>query len=202
MTEQKTRHHRTRPWILTLGAVAVVALAGTWVVAQCSSGPGCGASVAPAAETASVSASPTAPAAEKCPMCKDGKMCKGCQAQSGKAAHARLSAEVSDALKDLSAAEAAIKAGDRKAALAELAKVRKVLEALHARVKPAASGRIVNSVCPIMGGKFDPDKIDPKLVVAYKDGKVGFCCAMCIPKWNKLSDAEKDKKLAAAARKK
>ena len=31
---------------------------------------------------------------------------------------------------------------------------------------------------------------------------VGFCCAMCIPKWNKLSDADKDKKLAAALAKK
>jgi hypothetical protein len=55
----------------------------------------------------------------------------------------------------------------------------------------------------MMGGKFNPNKIDAKLVVAHKDGNVGFCCAICIPKWNKLSDAAKDKKLAAAlARKK
>jgi hypothetical protein len=153
--------------------------------------------VAPAVDTASVSPSPTATAVKKCPMCKDGKMCKGCLAHSRKAAHAKLSAQVSGALKDLSAAEAAIKAGEKKTALAELAKVRKVLEALRARVKPAADG-IVNSFCPMMGGK-----VNPKVVTAYKDGKVGFCCAMCIPKWNKLSGAAKAKKLAAAlARKK
>jgi Tfp pilus assembly protein PilX len=135
-------------------------------------------------------------------MCKDGKMCKGCKAKSRADAHARLSAKVSGALKDLSAAEAAVKAGEKKTALAELAKVRKVLEALHARVKPAAGKGTVNSVCPIMGGKFDPNKVKPNLVVAYKDGKVGFCCAGCIPKWNKLSNAQRDQKLAAAARKK
>lgn len=198
MTEQKTRHYRIRPLILILGAVAVVALVGTWAVAQCGAGPGCGASVAPAADAVSVSASPTTPPATKCPMCKDGKMCKGCQAHSRQAAHAKLSAKVSGALKDLSATEAAIKAGEKETALAELAKVRKVLEALQARVKPAASGGIVNTFCPMMGGK-----VDPKVATAYKDGKVGFCCPMCIPKWNKLSGADKATKLAAAlARKK
>jgi len=152
--------------------------------------------VAPAVDTASVSPSPTA--VKKCPMCRDGKMCKGCLAHSGKAAHAKLSAQVSGALKDLSAAEAAIKAGEKKTALVELAKVRKVLEGLQARVKPAAGGGIVNTFCPMMGGK-----VNPKVATAYKDGKVGFCCPGCIPKWNKLSGAAKAKKLAAAlARKK
>ena len=121
MTKQRTRHHSVRPWILAVGVVAVVALAGTWVGAQCCPGPSRAVRVAPSVDAASGSAAPT-----------------------------------------------------------------------------AASGRTVNSVCPMMGGKFDPNKIAPELVVAYKDGKVGFCCAMCIPKWNKLSDTEKDKKLAAA----
>ena len=200
MTKRRTRHHR---WIMALGVTAVVALAGTWAFAQCCPGPRRAASVAPPAGAAAVSASATAaPAAHKCPMCKDGKMCKGCQAKSRQAAHARLSQKVSGALKDLSAAEAAIKAGEKETALAELTKVRKVLEALQARVKPAASVGVVNTVCPIMGGKVDPNKIDPKLVVAYKDAKVGFCCGGCIPKWNKLSDAEKDKKLTALAKRK
>ena len=176
---------------MALGVTAVIALAGTWAFAQCGAGPGCGASAA------SVSASPTvASAAHKCRMCKDGKMCKGCQAKSRHAAHAKLSAQISGALNDLSSAEAAVKVGDKKTALAELTKVRKVLEALQARVKPAASGGIVNSVCPIMGGK-----VNPKVVAAYKDGKVGFCCPMCIPKWNKLSNAEQAQKLAALAKK-
>jgi hypothetical protein len=197
MTKEKTRHHR---WIMAIGAAVAIALTGTWAIAQCCSGPRRAAS-----PTSVISVSPSAtaaPAAEKCPMCKDGKMCKGCKAKSRQASHAKLAEKVSGALKNLSAAEAAIKAGEKQTALAELAKVRKVLEDLQARVKPSASKGVVNSVCPIMGGKFDPNKIKANLVVAYKDGKVGFCCAMCVPKWNKLSDTEKDKKLAALAKKK
>jgi len=192
MKQQRTRHHKL---ILVVGVTAVIALAGSLAYAQCC-GRG-GAKVASVAKPASLTPSPTAPAAGKCAMCKDGKMCKGCKTKSRQAAHAKLSERVSGALKDLSAAESAIQSGDKKTALAELAKVRKVLEGLKARVKPAAAGGIVNTVCPIMGGK-----VNPKLTVAYKDGKVGFCCGGCVPKWNKLSDTAKATKLAAGAKKK
>jgi len=190
MTNQRTKRNSVRPLMLAISVVAVVALAGTWAFAQCCAGP---------RRAASASASV---AAKKCPMCKDGMMCKGCKMKSGQAAHATLATKVSGALKDLTAAEVAVKAGEKETALAELAKVRKVLEALQARVKPAASKKVVNTVCPVMGGKVDPNKIDPKLVVTHKGQKIGFCCGGCIPNWNKLSDAEKDKKLTAALAKK
>lgn len=51
--------------------------------------------------------------------------------------------------------------------------------------------KIVNTHCPIMGGK-----INEELTVAYKDGKVAFCCEKCDPAWAKLSDEEKAEALA------
>ena len=52
----------------------------------------------------------------------------------------------------------------------------------------------VNTVCPIMGGKVDPD-IE---TAQFKGQTVGFCCEGCDEKWNKLTDDEKDQKLAEA----
>ena len=53
---------------------------------------------------------------------------------------------------------------------------------------------IANTVCPLMGGDVD------ETVTTSWDGKtIGFCCAKCIPAWDKLSDEEKTEKLAKAA---
>lgn len=62
---------------------------------------------------------------------------------------------------------------------------------------PASAGKVVNTKCPIMGGKVDPATISDDLTREYKGQKVGFCCPMCPPVWDKLSDADKAKKLAA-----
>ncbi len=40
--------------------------------------------------------------------------------------------------------------------------------------------------------------VDGTHTVSYKDQTVGFCCGMCPNSWAKLSDAEKDAKLASA----
>ena len=53
----------------------------------------------------------------------------------------------------------------------------------------------VNGTCPIMGTPIDPANVTPDLVREYKGQKVAFCCAMCPPQWDKLTDAEKDAKL-------
>jgi len=54
----------------------------------------------------------------------------------------------------------------------------------------------VNTVCPIMGGEVTPEG-----GWTLRQGKtVGFCCEGCNPKWEKLSDEEKAKKLAASAK--
>ena len=54
-----------------------------------------------------------------------------------------------------------------------------------------AKAGFVNTKCPIMG-----DPIDSAVFTEHMGKKVGFCCKDCIPKWNKLSEAEKMKKLA------
>jgi hypothetical protein len=61
----------------------------------------------------------------------------------------------------------------------------------------APSSQFVNDHCPIMGDKIDPANVPASLTRDYKGQKVAFCCAMCPPAWDKLSDAEKDKKLDA-----
>lgn len=56
------------------------------------------------------------------------------------------------------------------------------------------TGSIANKICPMMGGKVDAEG-----ETVQWDGKtVGFCCPDCLPEWNKLSDAEKQKKWDAA----
>jgi hypothetical protein len=64
-----------------------------------------------------------------------------------------------------------------------------------------APGPVVNDHCPMTGNKIDPAKVPPELTRQYKGQTIGFCCAMCPPKWDKLTDADKDKKLAEATKK-
>jgi hypothetical protein len=63
----------------------------------------------------------------------------------------------------------------------------------------AASGKVVNTRCPIMGGVVDPNKAPASLTREFKDQKVGFCCGMCPAQWDKLSDDEKEAKLKTAS---
>jgi hypothetical protein len=62
----------------------------------------------------------------------------------------------------------------------------------------AADGGVVNAVCPIMGTQLDPDKVPGSLTRQWRGKTVGFCCAGCPAAWDKLSDEEKQQKLAAA----
>jgi hypothetical protein len=55
----------------------------------------------------------------------------------------------------------------------------------------------VNANCP-MSGK----PVSGANTVSYKGQTVGFCCGNCPNSWAKLSDSEKDAKLAAATGKK
>ena len=64
-------------------------------------------------------------------------------------------------------------------------------KAVEAVAKP------VNTHCPIMGGKIDPDNIKPELTRQFKGQTIGFCCGMCPAKWDKLSDEQKQAKLDA-----
>jgi hypothetical protein len=55
----------------------------------------------------------------------------------------------------------------------------------------------VNQYCAIV---LD-DPVDPAVVVEWKGQKVGLCCKGCMPKWEKLSEAERDAALATAVAK-
>lgn len=59
-----------------------------------------------------------------------------------------------------------------------------------------AASPFVNSTCPIMGNPINSASVPQSLTREYKGQKVAFCCAMCPPAWDKLTDAEKDAKLA------
>ena len=51
----------------------------------------------------------------------------------------------------------------------------------------------MNTKCPVTG-----EAVDPASTAEFKGTKVGFCCDNCIPKWDKLSDADKQAKLDKA----
>ena len=60
--------------------------------------------------------------------------------------------------------------------------------------KTKGSMGVMNSKCPMKGEAIDSD--DP--TTDYHGQKVAFCCKGCLAKFNKLTDAEKDAKLANA----
>lgn len=62
--------------------------------------------------------------------------------------------------------------------------------------KQEKSGGPVNKICPIEGNAVD----EKAVTVEWKGQKIAFCCEPCIPTWNELSDAEKEQKLADAAK--
>jgi hypothetical protein len=59
-----------------------------------------------------------------------------------------------------------------------------------------ASGATVNNRCPMTLTPIDPNNVPDSKVRYYKGMKVGFCCGGHPELWDKLSDAEKDAKLA------
>lgn len=60
---------------------------------------------------------------------------------------------------------------------------------------PKAGVTTVNKVCVVEPEDF----VNPDVPAAdFKGQKVGFCCKGCVPKWNKMTDAQKDAALAAA----
>lgn len=58
-----------------------------------------------------------------------------------------------------------------------------------------AKAMAMNTSCPFSGEACNGD-----IASDYKAGKVAFCCAGCKAKWAKLTDAEKDAKLASMAK--
>ncbi|TWT30173.1 hypothetical protein KOR34_47310 [Posidoniimonas corsicana] len=52
---------------------------------------------------------------------------------------------------------------------------------------------VVDGVCPISG-----EAVDEAVTVDYQGKTVKFCCKDCLASWEKMTDEEKQAKLAAA----
>ncbi len=90
----------------------------------------------------------------------------------------------------------AIESGDKKTALAELHKARKMLIAIYGAIGTHLKPQFVNNRCPIMGLPINPEKVIKNLVRDYMGQKVAFCCVGCPSTWDKLPNAQKQAKLA------
>lgn len=106
--------------------------------------------------------------------------------------------DVESALAALAEARKAVDSGDAKAASAAIDKAVATLKQMQANMQSesAAQQKVCNTRCPIMGLPIDPAKVPENLTRMYNGKKVGFCCPMCPAKWDKLSDQEKQAKLA------
>ena len=102
------------------------------------------------------------------------------------------------ALKILVSLQKAIESGNQKEALAQLDHLKHTLMLVQVALAEHVGPTFVNTACPIMGTKIDPAKVTPDLIREFNGQKVAFCCAMCPPKWDKLTDTEKKAKLMAA----
>ena len=66
----------------------------------------------------------------------------------------------------------------------------------EAKLKAHAAPAFINASCPIMGSPINLAKVPSHLVRDYKGQKVAFCCAGCPAQWDRLSNSQKQAKLA------
>ncbi len=99
-------------------------------------------------------------------------------------------------LKSIDEAIKAVESGDRKAALDKLHKVQKMLVAANEVIGNHIKPKFANNRCPIMGSPIRAEKATKNLIRDYKGQKIAFCCGGCPSKWDNLTDAEKEAKLA------
>ena len=99
----------------------------------------------------------------------------------------------------MAASKAAIEAldkGDTKTAKIEMEKVDKLLATMDKCMKENMQQMpCINGKCPISGKPIDAMNCTKELTRMHKGTKVGFCCPVCPPAWDKLTDIEKDAKL-------
>ena len=60
--------------------------------------------------------------------------------------------------------------------------------------KSSSGQAAVNGKCPVTGEELPNDYC----TTMFQGSTVGFCCEKCIPKWNGMSDADKQAKLKTA----
>ncbi len=98
--------------------------------------------------------------------------------------------------KSIEKAIKAVETDNKEAALAELHKAQKMLAAINAGIAKHVKSKFANASCPIMGSPINPDKVGKSLIRDYKGEKIAFCCGGCPGQWDKLTNAEKEAKLA------
>lgn len=92
----------------------------------------------------------------------------------------------------------AVETGNKATALAELYKAQKMLAAIKKSIAKRMKPKFANVRCPIMGSPINPAKVTKALTRKYKGQTIAFCCGRCPGQWDKISDAERDAKLARA----
>ncbi len=102
-----------------------------------------------------------------------------------------VSASIDKALK-------AVKSGDKKTALAELNKAKKMIAEINLAIGKLVKPKFANVRCPIMNSPIKPDKVTKDLIRDYKGEKIAFCCAGCPAAWDKFSNTQKAVKLVKA----
>jgi hypothetical protein len=59
--------------------------------------------------------------------------------------------------------------------------------------------QVVNAWCPLdLDGEIAGRMANRDAVADFKGQKVGFCCEPCVAAWDKMTDADREKALAAA----
>lgn len=106
---------------------------------------------------------------------------------------------ISSAMTAIKAAMDAIDKGDMNTAKSELEKADKLLASVNKTMAENMEKMpCVNNKCPISGKPIDMMDVPKDRTRMYKGMKVGFCCPMCPPQWDKLPDDQKDAKLKEA----
>ncbi len=96
----------------------------------------------------------------------------------------------------LESTQKAVEMGHKDHALMELKKAQTLLAALQTGLSQHIKPVFANTACPIMGSPIDPEKVPDSLIREYNGQKIGFCCAGCPSMWDKLTDEQKQAKLA------
>jgi len=105
--------------------------------------------------------------------------------------------DTSDVMGMLDEAVKALDAGNTAGAKEQIEKARKLLNEMNmTQKKNIAKLPTVNDRCPITGNQIDMMNTPENLTRIHKGQKVGFCCPNCPPVWDKLTEKEKDEKLA------
>ena len=93
-------------------------------------------------------------------------------------------------------AKQALGSGDPSTVLAELNKARQMLMAIDESLATYVKPKFANDRCPVMGTPINPDKVAENLIRDYRAQKIAFCCAGCPEQWDRLTDSQKQAKLA------